>query len=81
MRKKMEKLASKLDESVMYFTENPINFDGQWDGCKYFLVWQNTHHIFRGFETQTECVDFLEALIENEIVWCGSYGFKVIKDE
>ena len=81
MRKKMERLASKLNESVMYFTENPINFDGQWDGCKYFLVWQNTHHIYRAFRTQAECIEGLEELIEEKIVWCGSYGFTVIEDD
>ena len=78
MRKRMEKLASKLNNSVMYFTEIPFDFGGCED-CKYFLCWQNTHHVYKAFRTQAECVEFLEELIEEKIVWQGTHGFTVVK--
>ena len=80
MRKKMERLASKLNNNVMYFTENPFNFNG-YEDCRYFLCWQNTHQIYKAFRTQAECIEGLEELMEEKIVWCGSNGFTVIKDE
>ena len=79
MRKRMEKLASKLNNSVMYFTENPFDFGG-YEDCKYFLCWQNTHHVYKAFRTQAECVEFLEELIEEKIVWQGTHGFTVVKE-
>ena len=79
MRKRMEKLASKLNNSVMYFTENPFDFGG-YEGCKYFLCWQNTHQVYKAFRTQAECVEFLEELIEEKIVWQGTHGFTVVKE-
>ena len=79
MRKRMEKLASKLNNSVMYFTENPFYFGG-YEDCKYFLCWQNTHKIYRAFKTQAECIECLEVLIENKIVWQDTHGFTVVKE-
>lgn len=79
MRKRMEKLASKLNNSVMYFTENPLDFGG-YEDCKYFLCWQNTHKIYRAFKTQAECVECLEDLIKDKIVWQDTHGFTVVKE-
>ena len=79
MRKRMEKLASKLNNKVMYFTENPFNFGG-YEDCKYFLCWQNTHQVYKAFRTQAECVEFLQELIEEKIVWQGTHGFTVVHD-
>ena len=77
MRRKMEKLAEKLNGNVMYLTENPFGVDiGFYDDCKYFLCWQNTHRVFKAFETQKdpeqllidkENVLLLERKIEEEL--------------
>ena len=79
MRKKMEKLARQLDNHVMYFTENPVNLSG-YEDYKYFLCWQNTHKIYRAFRTQLECIEGLEELIKEKMVWCGSHVFTVVKE-
>ena len=79
MRKRMEKLASKLNNRVMYFTENQLDFGG-YEDCKYFLCWLNTHKIYRAAKTQAECVECLEDLIEEKIVWEDAHGFTVVKE-
>lgn len=79
MRKKMEKLAEKLNKQVIYFTENPVNLDDKFENCRYFLVWQNTHQFYRGFRTQTECIEALQELIESRIIWSNGYGFVAVK--
>lgn len=79
MRKKMEKLASKLNDKVMYFTENPVKYDDRYYGCKYFLCWQNTRNIFKAFRTQSEAIESLKELIDDPIVWVNGVGFKVIE--
>lgn len=78
MRRKMEKLAERLNGQVCYFTENPINIEDYW-GFRYFVCWQNTHTIFKAWETQWAAVEGLQELIEEEIYWCGSHGVKVVK--
>ena len=78
MRRKMEKLAEKLNARVMYFTESPLNFDG-YEDCRYFLCWQNTHKVYRAFRTQAEAVEGLQELIEEKVVWEGAHGFEVVK--
>ena len=52
MRKRMEKLAAKLNNQ-MILTETPVNLD-EYDGTsyKYFLCWTVTHNIFKAFQTQ-----------------------------
>ena len=35
-RRKMETLANKFNKNV-YFTQNPINYDDRYEGCKYFF--------------------------------------------
>ena len=81
MRRKMEKLAEKLNGNVMYLTENPFGVDiGFYDDCKYFLCWQNTHRVFKAFETQKETVEYLEYLIENPIVELDRGFINVIED-
>lgn len=80
MRKKMENLVKKLDNKVMYFTENPLNYNERYEGCKYFLVWQNTHQIYNAYKTQQEVICALESLIEQKIIWIDSHGFKVTKE-
>lgn len=80
MRKKMEKLVKKLNTQIIYFTENPVNLNDKWQGCRYFLVWQNTHQIYRGFHTQIECVEALQELFEDPIIWVNGHGFKAVKD-
>ena len=79
MRKKMELLASKIDQQVMYFTDNPVNLDGDCCGYKYFLCWANTHAIYKKFKTQAETVDFLQDLIDEKIVESGNCVFTVVK--
>lgn len=63
MRKRMEKLAAKLNNQ-MILTEMPANLD-LYDGTsyKYFLCWTVTHNIFKAFQTQREVVEFLESAI------------------
>lgn len=83
LRTKMEKLADKLNPNVLYFTENPINLDRYGDdyyGYRYFLVWQNTHAIFKAFRTQAECVEYLEDLIERKVIWTWGGGYVAILD-
>ena len=83
LRTKMEKLADKLNPNVLYFTENPINLDRYGDdyyGCRYFLVWQNTHAIYKAFRTQVECVEYLEDLIERKVIWTWGGGYVAILD-
>lgn len=65
----------------MYFTENPVNFNDDYYGYKYFLCWQNTHGIYKAFKTQQECVEELEELIKEKIVWVGSHGFTVVDED
>ena len=76
MKKRIEKLASRLNSRVMYFTENPIrpeNTEG-----KYFLCWQNTHTIYKAFKTQQECVECLEEIIDRKIICVAGREFKVV---
>lgn len=80
MRNKMEKLTKKLNTNVMYFTENPINIDDFY-GYRYFLVWQNTHNIFKAFKTQYECIEYLQELVEEKIIWIDGIGFKIVKED
>ena len=80
MRKKMRNLIDRLNTSMMYFTENPINIDDYW-GYRYFLVWQNTHNIYIAFKTQNECIEFLQEIITNSdgIIQIGGTELKIIK--
>ena len=66
MRKKMEKLAAKLNNQ-MVLTEMPVNLD-EYDGTsyKYFLCWTVTKNIFEAFKTQREVVEFLENVEKND---------------
>jgi hypothetical protein len=75
----MENLARKLNGSAMYFTENPVNYSDAYDGCRYFLCWQNTHKIYAGYKTQAECIEGLEEIIDQKVVYDGSVGFKVVQ--
>lgn len=68
MRKKMEKLVKQLNGQVLYFTENPINYDDSWYPCKYFLCFQNSHKIYKGFRTQAECIEELEEILNDGTV-------------
>lgn len=79
MRNKMEKLIKRLNTNIMYFTENPININDFY-GYRYFLVWQNTHSIFKAFKTQCECIEYLQKLVEEKIIWIDGIGFKVVKE-
>lgn len=70
-KKEVDDILEKLDTSVMYFTETPLNFSS-WDNCydKYFLCWQNTHSICEGFETLDELYDYLfELRDEDNSLW------------
>lgn len=66
MRKRMEKLAAKLNNQ-MILTEMPANLD-LYDGTsyKYFLCWTVTHNIFKAFQTQRDVVEFLESAEKND---------------
>lgn len=66
MRKRMEKLAAKLNNQ-MVLTETPVNLD-EYDGTsyKYFLCWTVTHNIFKAFQTQREVVEFFESAEKND---------------
>lgn len=66
-RKEVDDILEKLDTSVMYFTETPLNFSS-WEGWydKYFLCWQNTHQICAGFETLDDLYDYLVELREED---------------
>lgn len=72
----------KLDTSVMYFTETPLNFSS-WEGWndKYFLCWQNTHQIFEGFETLDDFYNFLVELRDESILYFKERGFKIWLDK
>lgn len=59
----MNKLASQLQ--TMYLTENPINYDDNWYGCKYFICFHNTHSIVKGFSNIPDTIEFLSYVIEN----------------
>lgn len=52
MKKSIKTKAEKLN--TMFITENPINFSDKYIGCKYFIVFNNTHKIVGGFKTQKE---------------------------
>lgn len=75
----MERLASRLNTDVVYFTEKPFDYSG-YEDCRYFICWQGTNNVLRAYRTQADCIEGLEELIEEKEVCIGSRIFTVIKD-
>lgn len=67
-------LKNKIDKFVrlttfpfaMYYTDSPINYNDDYYGCKYFLVYHGTHTIYKGFETQWQLEEFLDDELSKE---------------
>lgn len=78
MRRKNGKISRTIKWTGMLFYGKP-NQHWRLFGGRYFVCWQNTHTIFRAWKTQWAAVEGLQELIEEEIVWCGSHGVKVVK--
>ena len=81
VRMKMERLASKVcDQLPLYFTQNPIYFvDG--DRNKYFLCFNSTNKIARSWQTQSEAIDGLKALLnEADHIEIEGVSYKIMAD-
>ena len=51
-----------LINGSIYYTENPINYNDNDYGYKYFICYHNTNIIIKKFRTQNELSDFLTDL-------------------
>ena len=71
-RRKMNNLAEQL--KTMYLTENPINYNDRWHGCKYFICFHNTNTIVQGFSNIPDTIEFLNDVLENGVT-SGSHTF------
>lgn len=62
-REKMETLAEEL--KTMYLTENPVNFNDEDYGYKYFICFHNTHRIIARSKNITDMIDIIKDIIKN----------------